>query len=453
MATPWDWTPESVAYSRKFGGGLMQQGTDTSPVGHWTQGLARALQGGIGGYMVGQATEGEREGKAGVAGIYKRGLESGTPQNMLAAQLMGNPFGAEKGQQVADQYMANKAQWGQQERMQGRQFSHAEKMQGGAQSHAEAMARLNNQFQTEMPLAQANTRARVAGTYLPPEATADERTQYIVGGQYSQKPTTFDLAEGHVRYQQVRQPDGSVKAVPVAGTASNKPDDAFLRKVAENQAEHLNDAVKLVPTQQAAIGKAKIMRDASERMGQPGVGATLARTFGPQLRAVGLAPERMADIEIWTALVNQLVPAQRPPGSGTMSDRDVQLFKDSLPTLAQTKEGRAFIIDQMEAIARYDIERGRIANEAIAGRIDRKAAYDALMKLPDPMEAFKQFQARQQGGQPPGQNQGGQPRRHINKETGEIIEWNGSQWIPVGRAQSAPPAPYSGPSVIPEAPR
>lgn len=39
----------------------MQQGSDVSPVRHWTQALARALQGGMGGYMAGQA---EAEDKA-----------------------------------------------------------------------------------------------------------------------------------------------------------------------------------------------------------------------------------------------------------------------------------------------------------------------------------------------------------------------------------------------------
>jgi hypothetical protein len=52
MAAPVDYSnmpsPEQVAMSRRMGQQLMQQGTSTEPVGHWTQALARVLQGGVG---------------------------------------------------------------------------------------------------------------------------------------------------------------------------------------------------------------------------------------------------------------------------------------------------------------------------------------------------------------------------------------------------------------------
>lgn len=45
----------------QFAKALMQQGASTAPVSSWVEGLARALQGTVGGYMAGEA---EREGKA-----------------------------------------------------------------------------------------------------------------------------------------------------------------------------------------------------------------------------------------------------------------------------------------------------------------------------------------------------------------------------------------------------
>lgn len=45
-------------------------------------------------------------------------------------------------------------------------------------------------------------------------------------------------------------------------------------------------------------------------------------------------------VEAFGALINQLVPQQRPPGSGQMSDRDVQMFKESLPQLINSPEVR-----------------------------------------------------------------------------------------------------------------
>lgn len=42
-------TAEDISAKRRMALSLMQQGSDASPVGHWTQALARAVQGGIGG--------------------------------------------------------------------------------------------------------------------------------------------------------------------------------------------------------------------------------------------------------------------------------------------------------------------------------------------------------------------------------------------------------------------
>lgn len=99
------WNPSTVNWNRQFGGNLMQQGTDASPVGHWTQALARVLQGGVGGYMMGQANRAEASGKQGVSDIYRQGLERGDGINKIAAALMGNPFGADDGQKLAQQHM------------------------------------------------------------------------------------------------------------------------------------------------------------------------------------------------------------------------------------------------------------------------------------------------------------------------------------------------------------
>lgn len=111
MIKPYNgWTPESVNQYRGFGQGLMNQGVDSSPVGHWTQALARVLGAGTGAAWTQQANEADRAGKQGVADIYRQGLQSGMPMNKLAAALMDNPWGAERGQQMADRYMLKTAE-------------------------------------------------------------------------------------------------------------------------------------------------------------------------------------------------------------------------------------------------------------------------------------------------------------------------------------------------------
>jgi hypothetical protein len=57
-------TPADVAQRRRLADALGQQGSDASPVGPWTQALARVLQGGTAGYYDARASQGEKEGIA-----------------------------------------------------------------------------------------------------------------------------------------------------------------------------------------------------------------------------------------------------------------------------------------------------------------------------------------------------------------------------------------------------
>ena len=174
------------------------------------------------------------------------------------------------------------------------------------------------------------------------------------------------------------------------GTPKNKAEDKFREAAASKQADRYDDAIRQGNTQNANLSDINTLRQLSNVIGQPGVANSLTRTFGPALRAMGLAPERLSDIEAFTALTSRLIPQQRPPGSGTMSDKDVEMFRSSLPALSATAQGRKFIMDQMEAIAQYDIARARIASQVINGELSRQDGERALMSMPDPMVLFRQ---------------------------------------------------------------
>lgn len=57
---PASYSPDTISAQRRMAMQLMQQGTDASPVQHWTQALARVLQGGMGGYQMAQADKQDR---------------------------------------------------------------------------------------------------------------------------------------------------------------------------------------------------------------------------------------------------------------------------------------------------------------------------------------------------------------------------------------------------------
>lgn len=100
-------TPTDVDQRRKLAMSLMGQGTDASPVGHWTQGLARVLQGGLGGYYQGSANRAEQEGQAAANQQLKGALTSGNLEGAIGGML-SNPYAAETGQKLAISVLAQK---------------------------------------------------------------------------------------------------------------------------------------------------------------------------------------------------------------------------------------------------------------------------------------------------------------------------------------------------------
>lgn len=109
----------------------------------------------------------------------------------------------------------------------------------------------------------------------------------------------------------------------------------------------------------------------------------------PQAKAIagnlGIPTKGLDDIQAATAIVSQLVPQQRQAGSGTMSDKDVELFKSSLPRLINQPGGNQKIIDTIKAINQYDQQIGKIANDALAGKIKPQEADELISKVPNPL--------------------------------------------------------------------
>lgn len=98
----------------------------------------------------------------------------------------------------------------------------------------------------------------------------------------------------------------------------------------------------------------------------------------------GIATEGLDNIQAAEALINSLVPQQRPAGSGTMSDADLLLFKRSLPSLINTPEGNKLIIQTMRGIAEYDRMGFEIIQKYRRGDIDVAEAFQLLNERPDP---------------------------------------------------------------------
>mgnify|MGYP000610345017 CR=1 FL=1 len=103
---------------------------------------------------------------------------------------------------------------------------------------------------------------------------------------------------------------------------------------------------------------------------------------------LGLKLDGASEIEAANAIISQMVPQQRPPGSGPMSDADLELFKQSLPRLINSADGNRMIIDTMRALAEYDQGRGKIARQQQLGKISHEQAIQQYAQLNDPLKGF-----------------------------------------------------------------
>jgi hypothetical protein len=118
----------------------------------------------------------------------------------------------------------------------------------------------------------------------------------------------------------------------------------------------------------------------------PTGGAAAFKTF---LGEYGIPTEGLDDLQALQALINQIVPQQRQPGSGPMSDADLALFKQSLPRIINQPGGNETIIGTMRAIAEYDAEGARIVQRVRRGEIGSAEAFDLLQNRPNPLADFK----------------------------------------------------------------
>jgi hypothetical protein len=95
MTTPYNGpSPDDVAQKRRMAQMLMQEASSATPVGHWTQALARVLQGGVGGMYQSQAKQGEQQGTQAMVQALSGG-------QMNPAAMVANPWTRQFGMELA----------------------------------------------------------------------------------------------------------------------------------------------------------------------------------------------------------------------------------------------------------------------------------------------------------------------------------------------------------------
>ena len=102
----------------------------------------------------------------------------------------------------------------------------------------------------------------------------------------------------------------------------------------------------------------------------------------------GINTEGVSDLQAAQALINELVPQQRQPGSGPMSDADLALFKQSLPRVINQPDGNRMIIQTMRGITEYQVKMGEIADAVANREMTAQQGRDAIRNLANPLDGY-----------------------------------------------------------------
>ena len=126
---------------------------------------------------------------------------------------------------------------------------------------------------------------------------------------------------------------------------------------------------------------------------------------GAAIRALGeygIKTEGLDKVQAMESLISQMVPSQRPPGSGTISDADLALYKASLPRLINSPEGNSLILETLYAINDHDIAASDIAARVASREITPTEARKLMRQIPNPFDDWREKVDVMSGGSPSG---------------------------------------------------
>ncbi len=104
----------------------------------------------------------------------------------------------------------------------------------------------------------------------------------------------------------------------------------------------------------------------------------------------GIKTDGLDNIQSTRALLEAMVPQQRPVGSGPMSDADVKMFRNSLPRLINQPGGNKLILDTMRGIAQYEMQMGEIADMVADRAIKPAEGRKRIRELQNPISSFRE---------------------------------------------------------------
>jgi len=211
-------------------------------------------------------------------------------------------------------------------------------------------------------------------SFREPKAAPGVIGEYRAALEGGEIPPTTTLPQ----YIEMKKPPA-----PSATAIAGGPGNEFMKKVAEAEAK---DFVTIKQSGQQAQRASRDINRLDTLLSKVETGGAAA--FKQAAGNIGINTEGLSDIQAAQAIINKLVPAQRPPGSGTMSDADLALYKESLPRIINQPGANKEIIRSMKEINDYLVKEGQIAAEVTAGRITPEEGTRRIFALGNPVQEF-----------------------------------------------------------------
>lgn len=333
-------SPDDVARKRELAQALMSKSATPQNVG---QGLNRIGEALLYNSLSGRANEAEQAGIDNANQIFS-GIQDGeySTEDLMAA--MSDPYLKQNGGQsaVVQALLNQKIQ--QQDPMYGLNLERAQLELDALRNPAWQAPDLETIYDPET--------GREQKVYLTPDGFSP------VGGiKAADDPlVTVNTGEGNKFYNELDAANAKIFSTLSEGgvTARSKL----------NQIERLENLITAAPS---------------------GMEAGIKQMLGD----FGIETEGLDAIQSARALLEAMVPQQRPVGSGPMSDADVKMFRNSLPRLINQPGGNMLIINTLRGIAEYEMQMGQIADMVANRGLTPAEGRKMLAELPNPLEGVQ----------------------------------------------------------------
>jgi hypothetical protein len=157
---------------------------------------------------------------------------------------------------------------------------------------------------------------------------------------------------------------------------------------------------KLADQRLQTQGQIGMLNRLDELLGQIDTGAK-TQALENFRKSTGIALDKNADkVQAASAAAEKIALGLHESGTGTITDRDMESFRQQIPSLMGSPEGNKLVSDTLRGVAEHHRDAAEIASQWRAGKISLDKAQEALGSLKDPFERMREYQAARQPAAP-----------------------------------------------------